>query len=201
MAKTYSVTLQDAHTKASMTAKFPGDTTLEALLAAMAENGTLSIPVSRATVPGWGEMPPGTTMEDGLGAELLRTGFPVQVYLRETMDARLRDSGATARLFREYPLAFFRKVEGVCVQRIDMVCLGYELPGEILRRMVREGKLDPNARGRLMPWALREEGAAATGTRKVPAMLCEMDPKPGTIFILEEEAPDSSADQSTRIGR
>ena len=204
MAKTYTVTLQDAHTKASMTAKFPGDITMEALLTAMAQNGTLSIPVRRATIPGWGELPRDTTMEEALGEELLRTGFPLQVYLQETMDPRLRSSGAVTRLFREYPLVFFRKVGGVCVQRIDYVCLGYELPGEILARMVREGKLPAGARGQLMPWGHREgqlPPGASFGKIQVPVLLCEMDPKPGTVFILEEAPGTGADDRRTRIGR
>lgn len=201
MAKTYSVTLQDAHTKASMTAKFPGDTTLEALLRAMAENGKLSIPVNRALVPGWGSTIRETTLEKSLDPELLRAGFPLQVYLQETMDPRLRSSGAAARLFREYPLVFFRKVDGVCIQRIDMVCLGYELPGEILNRMSREGKLPAGARGRLSPWGHREgqlPPGSSFGKIMEPVLLCEMDPKPGTVFILEEEGKNTSAEQPTR---
>ena len=204
MAKTYSVTLQDAHTKASMTAKFSGDTTLKALLNTMAENGTLSIPVSRSIVPGWGSTIGETTLEESLDPELLRAGFPLQVYLQETMDPRLRSSGVAERLFREYPLVFFRKVGGVCIQRIDFVCLGYELPGEILGRMVREGKLQPDAKGRLSPWGHREgqlPPGSSGGKIMVPVLLCEMDPKPGTIFILEEEAADTSADRRTRAGR
>ena len=202
MAKTYTVTLQDAHTKASMTAKLPADITLDALLAAMDQNGVLSIPVSRATVPGWGELPRGATMEEALGPELLRSGMPVTVYLRETMDPRLRASGAAARLFREYPLVFFRKVGGVCIQRIDFVCLGYELPDNILARLVREGKLPKGPRTQLKPWAYREvQTSSGASGRSVAACLCEMDPKPGTVFILEEEAVPSSADQRTRIGR
>ena len=204
MAKTYSVTLQDAHTKASMTAKFPADITLGALLNAMAENGTLSIPVSRSIIPGWGSTVGETTLEESLDPELLRAGFPLQVYLQETMDPRLRASGAAARLFQEYPLVFFRKVGGVCIQRIDMVCLGYELPGEILGRMIREGKLPADAKGRLSPWGHREgqlPPGSSGGKILVPALLCEMDPKPGTVFILEEAAKDTSADRRTRIGR
>lgn len=194
MANTYSITVQDAHTRQSMTDTLRGDITLRALLNNMHQKKKLSIPVDRACIPGWGEMPGdgNRTMEAALEPEALKAGMPLMVYLKEVMDPRLRASGAAQRLFQEYPLVFFRKSNGVCIERIDFMCFGYEQPDDIVNRMVEERRLDYYRyrnveRTEIKPWAYldgeRDYWGRPTGK---PRCLCELDPKPGTVFILEE---------------
>lgn len=194
MPKFYHLTFQDAHTGRCLTDRFPENTMALQILSRMETERLLSVPWLSAGIENWGN-----SMDFRPLSRLnVRDGDTLLVDCAARWEKRLQNTPALERLRKEYPLAFFRKVNGVCTGQIAFVGYGYETPEDTFHRMARERNLciDPGkVKYQLLYWPdTWVEWYAPGVSRRVSQYLCEVDPEPGRVVILEEQPVMSRSD-------
>lgn len=218
--KELSLTFRDSYSGKSLTVTVEDIDTPVRTLERMAEEMLLSIPPYKAGILLDGSVLYYNRWDQFRDIPGLRSGMTLTVDLKLPQEPRLLESGAAKNLRKEYPLVFFRKYQGACIQRIDFICYGYEEPYDILQRMYQEGMLQKeygnaytyvchpegmseeqlNALRRnpyheyrkdhnFLNWPLCSDGFGDPNC-EYPSndrrLVCELDPRPGTVFIIEE---------------
>jgi len=179
----FQLTLMDTVTSLSYTGTFTPGETVQSALRRAAKEGVVSIPVSTL----WLYSKNGKKLSSKLDPQSEPEVYPgatliIDLQLRE--DPRFADALVCRKLRKAYPLVFFRKERGACIEKIVFTCYGYERPFDILRRMRIEGRLDDRHMYDMLHWP----------SKKLPGKdfssiqyLCEFDPEPGRVFIIDDQ--------------
>ena len=178
----FELTLQDAASGRSFTGTFFRGCTVPAALSRAQKEGILSIPYDYL----WIYTQSGKKLSRGLDSREEPGVYPgatliVDLTMRD--DPRFADVTVRQNLRKSYPLVFFRKENGACIERIEFTCYGYETPFYILQRMCDQKKLNQSHFFSILHWPVQKNTKDPFPNTQY---LCEFDPEPGRVFIIED---------------
>ena len=181
--ESFELTLRDAISGRSFTDTFFCGCTIPAALNRAKEEGILSVDDAHL----WIFSQEGKKLSNSLNPATEPAVYPgatLIIDLRMIGDPQFQDPEMRQKLYKAYPLVFFRKENGSCIERIDFLCYGYEAPFYICKRMQEQNILNPYHLFSIPHWPTKVSPEYAYPGAQI---LCEFDPEPGRVFIIEEE--------------
>lgn len=194
-AKTvYVLTFRDAYSGRSLTDYFAVDTPLYSIIDRMEQENILSFPKRYIAIPGVESLERrGSHFPDVNDIPGVSSGITLDVDVRQANNPRLSRS---PHFRKSYPLVFYRMENKVCVEKIEFVGYGYESAEDIVSRMIAEDAIpySPEIRYNVLFWPTNKgtptpENKMGEGPMPYnvhPLHLCEINPKPGTVYILQD---------------
>ena len=185
--KAYLLTFRDAYTGRSLTDTFPGDTLLSTIIHRLEQENILSFPSSYISIPGVNSLErQGSHFPDVNDIQGVNSGMTLTVDIYQAKDPQLRTS---PNLRKTYELVFFRMEEKVCVEKIEFLCYGFEYPSDVVSRMRASDKIAYSYEigYHVLYWPTKDGlPTLEHPLDSKPLPLCDFDPEPGRIFILQD---------------
>jgi len=182
----YLLTFRDSYSGRSITDTFLGRTSWGKILDRLEREGVLSFPQAYYAFPEK-NLDIRTGRYIGLISGL-RSGATIDLDIYQAADEQLQNH---PNFRKSYPLVFYRMVDNICVQKIEFLCYGFELPSDVIRRIRHEGRLSYHLMYDMLYWPDNQGNLKTVDNCNMgqPVPLCAFDPEPGRTFILQESKP------------